>query len=338
MNKNGHMWIYLFGEKNGEDIKVGHTTESNLFARLRQINADQTTSASYVVLAAVSGTTKDEEAIKRYFSSHRRGDKGSRTEYFEASEEIIGYSNWLRSQWWATTNCEIPLEKMFIADPETWLPNEERKIIPPSPDPGLLVQPYEDLEGDLAGTAWNWMVSSRAQIQDYFTPPEIVNASREAMGGLDLDLASHYLANKVHQIPDYFWTGRSAFENDWYGRDWLNPPYGDNAPWFERIVKYTNSGQLEQLCMLSPMWAFQTKIARPVLELSKALILLVPTPTFWGNKAGRTGTNQPHGIIYIGNRTQQFIEAFRPFGMPVQIVPSEENPLLETSPDDENPD
>lgn len=314
-----NIWVYLFGERNGADIKVGYSKKPNLAERLKEVNDDQTTSESYVVLAAAVGSLKEEKAIKRYFAPIQRKTKGTRTEYFEPQREIVDYANWLRSQWWVATECDILLGDMPVEDPGHWLPTDDRRIARPLEDPTRLIQPYDDLEGSLRGTAWSWMVSPRAQVQDYFTPPELVSAAREAMGGIDLDAASHWLANREHRITDYFHTGRSAFENDWYGRVWLNPPYGNNAPWFDRIVKYVSSGEIDQLCMISPMWAFQTRLAQPLLALSSAMILLSPTPEFWGNSEGRTGTNNPHGILYIGSRVAEFKRAFRGFGMAVTL-------------------
>ena len=84
--------------------------------------------------------------------------------------------------------------------------------------------------------------SNRQLLQDYFTPPELVTAAAQAMGDIDLDAASHWVANRIHRIPDYFDANRSALTHDWHGRVWLNPPYGDNAPWFERALKFLDSG------------------------------------------------------------------------------------------------
>ncbi len=313
------VWIYAFGEVGGEDIKFGHSGDQLLSRRLATVNRTQTTQATYRILAGVAGTGEDEKAIKRYFAQWNRPDKGTHKEYFWPSDEVIEYVNWLRSQWWVTHDSSIALDKMPFEDPSHWLPTEGRRISHPPIDPELLVQPYEDLEGALAGTAWNWLVSDKAQIQDYFTPPELVDAARLAMGGIDLDAASHWIANQKFRIPDYFHRGRDAMENDWYGKVWLNPPYNKNAPWFERILKFIASGDIEQICMLSPMYVFQTRQAQEVMELSSALVLLTPTPKFWGNSEGREGTNLPHGIVYIGDRTAEFREAFRPFGFTVKV-------------------
>jgi hypothetical protein len=313
------VWVYILGERNGDDIKVGHSKAPTLRKRIALVNNEQTTDASYVLLAAVNATTKDEECIKDYFSTYRRTDKGNRTEYFHPAEELVEYTNWLRSQWWSTVDVDTPRAEAHMEAPDNWLPDTGRRIAPPPHDDLKLIQDYEDPTDGLYNTAWSWMSSQKAGVQDYFTPPEIVDAARTAMGGIDLDAASHPLANRTHRIPDYFHTGRSAFDNDWHGRVWLNPPYGNNAPWFDRILHFVVEGAVEQLCMLSPMWAFQTQLSRPVMEIASGLILFSPTPKFWGNKdPNKTGRNDPHGVIYIGPNEQRFYQAFAPFGFPMK--------------------
>ncbi len=233
----------------------------------------------------------------------------------------VEYANWLRSQWWTSIALDDDLNESEMVEPDHWMPGHGREIAPPPVDDLKIVQDYEDPSDALYGTAWSWMACQKSGVQDYFTPPEYIEKAREAMGDIDLDAASHPLANRTHKIPDYFHTGRSAFHNDWHGRVWLNPPYGNNAPWFERILQFVESGEVEQLCMLSPMWAFQTQLARPVMELTSGLILLSPTPRFWGNKnPDKVGSNQPHGIIYIGPNSKRFYRAYSGLGFPMQPV------------------
>lgn len=312
------VWVYILGEKNGEDVKVGHTKERTIRKRLRDVNQAQMTANEYVLLAAVHGTTKDEECIKDYFAEFLR-PKGRRKEYFWPAPPVVEYVNWLRSQWWSAIAPDADRTKAEMPDPDHWLPDTGRAIAPPPKDALKIVQDYEDPSDELYNTPWSWLVCQKTGVQDYFTDTAIVNAARATMGDIDLDAASHPLANRTHRIPDYFHTGRSAFHNDWYGRVWLNPPYGNNAPWFERIVHFVGNGAVEQLCMLSPMWAFQTQLARPVMELTSGLVLLSPTPQFWGNKnPDKTGSNLPHGVIYIGPNRARFYSAFAPFGFPMR--------------------
>jgi hypothetical protein len=312
-------WIYILGERGGEDVKIGHTSRPRAIDRLAEVNADQTTSASYVFLVALLGSTKDERVIHRYFANALRLDKGRRTEYFHATPELIEYINWLRSRWWVThtgteTRDEFPAENC-----EHWLPNPHRRIARGPTNPSLLIQSDQALSGPLAGTAWDWLVSDEAQIQDYFTPPHLIEAARQAMGGIDLDAASHWLANKTHRIPDFFHLGRDAFTNDWHGRVWLNPPFGNYLPWFERIMLYVETGAVTDVCMLSPTWAFTTNQAQAFIEITSAHVLLSPTPIFWGNSEGRTGRNDPHSIVYIGDRVDEFHQAFKPWGIVMSL-------------------
>lgn len=313
-------WVYILGEVTGEDIKVGRSNGETMRLRIAQVNAEQTTRARYVLLAAMRADAKDEAAIKRYFSGLRREDKGRRTEYFMPAPEITDYANWLRQWWWVAVDEDTKTGDIEAVAPELWLPAPDRRLGPPEEDPEVLIQPFRDLSGPLAGTAWDWMISPRASIQDYFTPVELINAARVAMGGVDLDAASHPIANRKHRIPDYFHINRSAFENDWYGRVWLNPPYGNNAPWFERILYFLNTGAVTQLCMLSPVWAFTTEQAKPVMRRSSAMVLLSPTPKFWGNSSNRTGVNHPHAVVYFGDRADEFHAAYASHGISFELA------------------
>ena len=129
------------------------------------------------------------------------------------------------------------------------MPTPERRIVFSEDDPSELIPIHRDYTGPLAGTCWNRFCNPAQQGEDFYTPVEFIEAARQAMGGIDLDAASHWIANRKHKIPSFFHFHRSAFENKWTGKIWLNPPYGKNGPWFEQIIKYWDSGDIKQLCM-----------------------------------------------------------------------------------------
>lgn len=313
-------WVYFLGEVTGEDIKVGYSTGETMRLRLARVNQEQTTNARYELLAALRGDPKDEKAAHRHFKSLLRDDKGRKQEYFWPDHSLSEYVNWLRQWWWVAIDQDTPLSDLEAVSPELWLPAPGRRLSAPESDPTVLIQSFQDLSGSLAGTPWDWMISPTSSVQDYFTPANLIVAAREAMGDIDLDAASHPIANRAHRIPDFFHINRSAFENDWYGRVWLNPPYGNNAPWFERITHFLENGRVSQLCMLSPLWAFTAAQARPAMRRSSATVLLSPTPQFWGNASGRTGSNHPHAVVYFGTRVSEFLTAFAPYGIPMEIA------------------
>lgn len=311
-------WVYIFGERSGADLKIGKTSAKRAAERLRAVNREQTTDESYVCLAAIRGAAKDETYLKAHFSRHNKR-KGAKTEYFAPAPELVGYAAWLRSQWFASADGQDDQDGFYVPEPEAWTPDTGRYVPPPTRDPAKLIQDYEASGGPLAGTAWSWFPNPRASIQDYFTPSEIIDAARRAMGGIDLDAASHWLANRRHKIKKYFTASYSAFEHEWGGRVWLNPPYGDNARWWARVLEFVDSGAIEQICILSPVWAFNTNVAKPLIARSAAMVVLSPTPTFWGNSEGKEGTNQPHAIVYVGARKAAFLREMAPFGIPMAI-------------------
>ena len=57
---------------------------------------------------------------------------------------------------------------------------------------------------------------------------------------------------------------------------------------------------MTRLCMLSPVYAFTTGLAKPVMERVAAMILMSPTAKFSGNPQGGNETNLPHLIVYMG--------------------------------------
>lgn len=314
-------WVYFYGERTGVDIKIGWTKGAVPAARLAGVNGAQMNDDSYVFLAGVRGHRGVEKSIQTHFGDHLK-DKGRRTEYFKPAPEVYEYVNWLRSQWFVATTGRETEDDLPLEDPGHWSPGlPGRRHERQANESERMFQDFETIPNPLAGTAWAWMVDPLPSHDDYFTPVEIVNAARAAMGDIDLDAASHSNANKKHKIANHFGYGRSAFDHRWFGRVWLNPPYGDNDPWFACIRKFVASGDIEQLCMLSPVWAFTTSIARPVMELSTAFVLLSPTPKFWGNAdPTKTGKNHPHGILYIGDAPERFVKAFCPeFGMPLSF-------------------
>jgi hypothetical protein len=61
---------------------------------------------------------------------------------------------------------------------------------------------------------------------EHYTPPEIVEAARETMGGIDLDPASCLKANRYIKAKRYFTQKDNGYLRDWHGKVFLNPPGG----------------------------------------------------------------------------------------------------------------
>ena len=318
-------WVYIFGVDDGSAVKIGKT-DGTLTSRRRSIETSQLGETRLVLLAAVHGSPQNERAVKDYFAEFRVHSDRNNTETFHPVPEIIEYANWLRQQYFSWTNEDDGPDDLpsFPA----WCPEPSRRVPLDEPDPSQLVQDYDMSNGQLNGTPFSPMARPLPPHNDYYTPAEIVATAREAMGGIDLDPATHWVAAREHGITNYYHQYKSAFDNPWSGRVWINPPYGENGRWFAEIIKYWDRGDIKQLCYLSPVWAFNTAIAKPIIARSSAMILLSPTPKFWGrHKGGRIvdagseelGVNHPHFILYMGDRAREFKDAFTKYGIPMQL-------------------
>ncbi|HPU86665.1 MAG TPA: DNA N-6-adenine-methyltransferase [Candidatus Latescibacteria bacterium] len=71
---------------------------------------------------------------------------------------------------------------------------------------------------------------------EWLTPPDII----KALGGFDLDPASP-INRPWPTASRHFTTEDDGLFKDWFGRVWLNPPYGDEtAKWMNRLAAHGN--------------------------------------------------------------------------------------------------
>ena len=64
---------------------------------------------------------------------------------------------------------------------------------------------------------------------EWYTPADVVEAARTAMGGIDLDPASCEVANCVVRARRYWTIDDDGTRQPWFGRVWCNPPYSREA-------------------------------------------------------------------------------------------------------------
>jgi hypothetical protein len=82
---------------------------------------------------------------------------------------------------------------------------------------------------------------------DWHSPPEIVEAARAAMGSIDLDPASCAAANAIIHAEKFYTVKDDGLRQPWFGRVWLNPPYGRHAKKFvRRFAELFGQGAIEQ--------------------------------------------------------------------------------------------
>ena len=88
---------------------------------------------------------------------------------------------------------------------------------------------------------------------EWFTPPYWVDLARRALGEIDLDPASHAIAQETVRARAFFTAADNGLERPWFGRVWLNPPYNRAllSLFVDKLVAEYASGAVGQAILLT---------------------------------------------------------------------------------------
>lgn len=180
------------------------------------------------------------------------------------------------------------------AEPESEPDDDEPPYIPP-------VQP-------------NRAYKNSSESNEWYTPRYLIDKAMQVMGDIDLDPATSETANRTVQAAHIYTIEDDALTQNWYGRVWINPPYGrDVDPFVEKLVSEYGKGSVKEALMLV---AARTDTAwfrrlRPY-----------PRCFLWGRVKfinGETGeigdpAGFPSMVVYMGADLVRFAEVFEDIG------------------------
>jgi len=122
-------------------------------------------------------------------------------------------------------------------------------------------------------------VGGPALRQELYTPPIIIEAARDSMGSIDLDVASCSEANEVVQAAQYLTKSDDGLNAEWEGNVWCNPPFrgGQVRDWYSKVFHHEGPG-----CILMPH--SNAKHVIHALHTADAVCWLgaCPFPGWWG--------------------------------------------------------
>ena len=152
---------------------------------------------------------------------------------------------------------------------------------------------------------------------EWYTPPAIVKACRAAMGGIDLDPASHEVANRCVKAKRYFTAEDDGLSQPWSGRVFLNPPYSKRAGKAEFIAKLAASFDAGTVTAATVVlsYDFSASWFEPLRGRYAAICLLRGRVQFYKATPG-DGHDPALGtsLVYLGPDVGRFSEAVAPFG------------------------
>ena len=150
---------------------------------------------------------------------------------------------------------------------------------------------------------------------EYYTPPEIIEAARRTMGGIDLDPASCEAANRPVQAGWIYTEAEEGLNQKWTGNVWMNHPFkrGRNHLWINKLVEEYSMGRVRQACCIT--WASTSEQwFRPLLHYPQCFPegrtdYLLPDGTV------KKGATKGSVITYLGPNRVQFTKHFSKIGV-----------------------
>ncbi|NJL06380.1 MAG: hypothetical protein HC911_16040, partial [Chloroflexaceae bacterium] len=141
--------------------------------------------------------------------------------------------------------------------------------------------------------------------------------ARRVLGGFDLDPASCPEANEQVQAERYFTRAQDGLAQDWYGRIWLNPPYGrgraNHRAFVATLLREYHAGHVHAAILLvrsataeqwfQPLWDF------PICFVRGRVRFISPD-----GMHPRSSNTQGTALVSIGNDPDRFTENFSDVG------------------------
>lgn len=161
----------------------------------------------------------------------------------------------------------------------------------------------------------NVHVANNSGENEWYTPPEYIEAARTAMGGIDCDPASSRQANKTVKAEVFFDVRDDGLSRKWSGNVWLNPPYARPLIelFTESLVSKFGSGEVKQACVLVNN-ATETAWFQAMLVVCRAVCFPKGRVRFIDKEGNPGAPLQGQAVIYIGTRVAGFRRAFTGFG------------------------
>lgn len=160
-------------------------------------------------------------------------------------------------------------------------------------------------------------VSHNSGENEWYTPPEIIERARRAMGAIDCDPASSQLANKTVKADTYHTVESNGLAQKWNGRVWMNPPYSNPlcGQFCEILTSKFIDKEIEQACVLVNN-ATETAWFQKMLGAAASICFLEGRVKYL-DKTG-TPANTPlqgQAVLYFGNRAKSFSVCFSNAGI-----------------------
>lgn len=148
---------------------------------------------------------------------------------------------------------------------------------------------------------------------EWYTPSEIIEAARTAMGSIDIDPASNDIAQQTVKAKIYYTVDTNGLAQKWDGNVWLNPPYSSELieKFIDKLVA-EKSNYRQAVILVNN--ATETGWFNKIVSIASAVCFPKSRVKFY-MPDGKTGAPlQGQAILYIGKDKASFVSSFSSLG------------------------
>jgi ParB family chromosome partitioning protein len=178
----------------------------------------------------------------------------------------------------------------------------------------------EVTQAGLLNIARGCHVNANSGENEWYTPPQYIEAARDVMGGIDLDPATCETAQANVRAKKFFTSDDDGLSKKWTGNVWLNPPYGKDLIGHFAAKVVEESQRFEQAVILINN-ATDTAWFHEIASIASAVCLIRGRIKFL-DKSGKPANTPVQGqvAIYVGKNVEAFRSMFSSFGLVVVPV------------------
>jgi len=159
-------------------------------------------------------------------------------------------------------------------------------------------------------------VSQNSGQNEWYTPPQYIEAARAVLGTINLDPASSDIANKIVQAERYYTAEDDGLSAPWDGRVWMNPPYSSDliGKFSDKLAQHFVEGNITEAIVLVNN-ATETAWFQGMLIHAAAVCFISRRVRFIDMNGEPSGAPlQGQAVLYLGHNEALFAEIFSQFG------------------------
>jgi phage N-6-adenine-methyltransferase len=151
---------------------------------------------------------------------------------------------------------------------------------------------------------------------EWYTPQDFVGAARFVLGEIDLDPATHPIAQEWIKAKRFFTEEDDGLTKEWRGRVWLNPPYSREKikPFINKMVAEIEAARTTAAIVLTHSYT-DTEWFHKIGPVMQAMCFTNGRIAFMDPDGEPCAPTQGQVFFYYGHDVETFDTVFSAFGV-----------------------